>query len=258
MKGKERIRIMKLFNRWRKRDGEATHTHNSNTNHKSVLIGNKQGLFDDIVGFKDVRVLFEMAIKAERPVHLLLCDPPSSGKSLFMSSLTRLERSYYAVGSSSTKSGIFDYLFEHRPHYFIIDELEKMNKKDQTSLLNLMESGILTELKHKQQRTTQLKTWVFASCNTTDKLLPPLLTRFRDIHFKPYTEEEFVEIVVNVLDREGVDRDIALLIADGAYNRLKSSNIRECVRIARLARNDSAQVNRIIDTFTKYGMTGAV
>ena len=29
-----------------------------------------------------------------------------------MSSLTRLERSYYAVGSSSTKSGIFDYLFE--------------------------------------------------------------------------------------------------------------------------------------------------
>ena len=46
----------------------------------------------------------------------------------------------------------------------------------------------------------------------------------QDIHFKPYTEEEFVEIVVNVLDREeGTDRDIALLIADGVYNRLKSS-----------------------------------
>jgi Holliday junction DNA helicase RuvB len=81
-----------------------------------------------------------------------------------------------------------------------------------------------------------------------------LLTRFRDIHFKPYTEEEFVEIVVNVLDREeGVDRDIALLIADGVYNILKSTNVRECIRIARLAKNDSAQVNRIIDTFAKYG-----
>jgi hypothetical protein len=65
-----------------------------------------------------------------------------------------------------------------------------------------MESGILSELKHKQQRTTQQKTWVFASCISTDKLLPPLLTGFRDIHFKPYTEEEFVEIVVNVLARE--------------------------------------------------------
>ena len=251
---------MNLFSRWRKRDGEVrTHTHGNKGTHKSVLIGGKEGLFDNIVGFEDVKALFGMAIRAERPVHLLLCGPPSSGKSLFMSSLTRLERSYYAVGSSSTKSGIFDYLFEHRPRYFIVDELEKMNKKDQTSLLNLMESGILSELKHKQQRTTQLKTWVFASCNSTDKLLPPLLTRFRDIHFKLYTEEEFVKIVINVLDREeGVDRDIALLIADGVFNRLKSSNIRECVRIARLAGNDSVQANRIIDTFAKYGLIGTV
>jgi Holliday junction DNA helicase RuvB len=246
---------MDLFSRWRK--GDTTIHSQGNTgkdNNKSILIKNKQRLFDDIYGFQDVKDLFEKAMHAEKPVHLLLCGPPASAKSLFMRSLTKLERSYYAVGSNSTKSGIFDYLFEYRPRYFIIDELEKTNKKDQTSLLNLMESGILSELKHNQQRSTQLKTWVFASCNSTDKLLPPLLSRFRDIHFKPYTEEEFVKIVVNVLDREeGVDRDIALLTADGVYNRLRSSNIRECVRIARLAKNDSAQVNRIIDTFAKYG-----
>jgi MoxR-like ATPase len=225
-------------------------------NNRPIQVEFRQGLFDDIHGFQDVKDLFEMAIHAGRPVHLLLCGPPASAKSLFMRSLTKLERSYYAVGSSSTRSGIFDYLFEYRPRYFIIDELEKMNRKDQTSLLNLLESGILSELKHNQQRTTQLKTWVFASCNSTDKLLPPLLTRFAIFHFKPYTEEEFVDIVVNVLDREeGVDRDIALLIADGVYNRMKSSNIRECVRIARLARNDSVQVNKIIDTFAKYGVT---
>jgi holliday junction DNA helicase RuvB len=136
----------------------------------------------------------------------------------------------------------------------IVDEIEIMNKKDQTSLLNLMESGILSELKHKQRRTTQLKTWVFASCNSTDKLLPPLITRFRVIQFKPYTEEEFVEIVVNVLDREeGVDRDVALVIADGVFNKLKSSNIRECVRIAKLAKNDPVQVNRVMDIFAKHG-----
>jgi Holliday junction DNA helicase RuvB len=248
-KARRQEMMMKLFSRWKKGNKEIL-----SQNSKPIITKNKHNLFDDIVGFGDVKDLFKMAIQAERPVHLLLCGPPSSGKSLFMSSLNRLERSYYAVGSSSTKSGIFDYLFEHRPRYFVVDELEKMNKKDQTSLLNLMESGILSELKHNQQRTTQLKTWVFASCNSTDKLLPPLLTRFRDIHFKPYTEEEFMEIVVNVLDREeGVDRDIALIIADGVYNRLKSSNIRECVRIARLAKNDCAQVNRIIDTFAEYG-----
>ena len=46
-----------------------------------------------------------------------------------------------------------------------------------------------------------------------------------------------------------------LLIADGVFNRLKSSNIRECVRIDRLAKNSLIQVNRIIDTFERYGIT---
>jgi MoxR-like ATPase len=247
--------MLKLFSRWKKGNTETL-----SQNNKSIIIRNtKHSLFDNIVGFDDVKSLFEMAIKAERPVHLLLCGPPASGKSLFMNSLTNLERSYYAIGSNSTKSGIFDYLFEHRPRYFIIDELEKMNKRDQASLLNLMESGILSELKHNQKRLTQLKTWVFASCNNTDNLLQPLLTRFRVIQFKPYTEQEFVEIAVNILDKEeGIDRDVALLIADGVYNRLKSSNIRECIRVARLARNDSTQVNRIIDTFVEYEMVSTV
>jgi DNA replicative helicase MCM subunit Mcm2 (Cdc46/Mcm family) len=240
---------MRLFSRWIRGNTETL-----SQNNKPIVIRNtKHSLFDDIYGFQDVKDLFEMAIHAERPVHLLLCGPPASAKSLFMRSLTKLEWSYYVVGSSSTKSGIFDYMFEHRPCYFIVDELEKMNKKDQTSLLNLMESGILSELKHNQQRTTQLKTWVFASCNSTDKLLTPLVTRFTVIQFKPYTEKEFVEIVVNVLDREeGVDRNVALIIADGVFNRLRSSNIRDCVRIARLAKNDIIQVDKIIDIIVKY------
>jgi holliday junction DNA helicase RuvB len=84
-----------------------------------------------------------------------------------------------------------------------------------------------------------------------------LVTRFTVIQFKPYTEKEFVEIVVNVLDREeGVDRNVALIIADGVFNRLRSSNIRDCVRdcvrIARLATNDIIQVDKIIDTIVKY------
>jgi DNA replicative helicase MCM subunit Mcm2 (Cdc46/Mcm family) len=123
--------MMKLFRRW-KNSGHKIYPQHS----KPILFGNKQSLFDDIYGFNDVKDLFEMAIHAERPVHLLLCGPPASAKSLFMRSLTKLERSYYAIGSSSTKSGIFDYLFEYRPRYFIIDELEKMNKKDQSSQLN--------------------------------------------------------------------------------------------------------------------------
>jgi len=63
-------------------------------------------LFDDVIGFDDVKV-FRMSIDADKPVHILLVGPPASAKSLFMSSLTSLERCYYAAGSSSTKSGIY-------------------------------------------------------------------------------------------------------------------------------------------------------
>ena len=40
-----------------------------------------------------------------------------------------------------------------------------------------------------------------------DKLLAPLLTRFTVIRLKSYTKEEFVEIVVKVLNRdEGIEK----------------------------------------------------
>jgi uncharacterized membrane protein (Fun14 family) len=78
---------------------------NRDRRHSKLATGQQQktSLFDNIVGYEDVKELYEMAIKAEKPVHLLLVGPPASAKSLFMSSLSKLERSYYAVGSSSYK-----------------------------------------------------------------------------------------------------------------------------------------------------------
>jgi hypothetical protein len=127
-----------------------------------------------------------------------------------------------------------------------------MSKRDHASLLGLMESGLLSELKHRKQRMTQLKTWVFSSANNADILIAPLLTRFTVIHLKPYTKEEFVEIAINVLNRdERIDKDLARFIAELVFDKL-SSNIRECVRIARLADNNIAQAQRVINMLTIY------
>jgi hypothetical protein len=59
--------MLKLFGRWKKGNIETLFQNRKPT------IGNKHSLFDNIVGFGDVKALFEMAIEAERPVHLLLC-----------------------------------------------------------------------------------------------------------------------------------------------------------------------------------------
>ncbi|HKU50347.1 MAG TPA: hypothetical protein VJP79_10375, partial [Nitrososphaera sp.] len=125
-------------------------------------------LFDSIVGYEDVKRLFNMSLASDKPVHILLVGPPASAKTLFMLECIKLERSYFTLGSHSTKSGMIDYLFEKRPRYLIVDEIEHMPMKDQTALLSLMETGIVSETKYQRTRNTQLKTWVFATSNGTD------------------------------------------------------------------------------------------
>ena len=69
----------------------------------------------------------------------------------------KLERSYFTLGTHSTRSGMVDYLFEKRPRFLIVDEIEHMSIRDQTVLLSLMETGIIAETKFMKTRNTQLK-----------------------------------------------------------------------------------------------------
>src|SRR5437867_9821047 len=105
---------------------------------------NYEQLFESIVGYTDVKKLFNLSLESEKPVHILLVGPPASAKTLFMLECMKLERSYFTLGSHSTKSGMIDYLFKNRPKYLIVDEIEHMPNKDQTALLSLMETGLIS------------------------------------------------------------------------------------------------------------------
>src|SRR5919107_3089368 len=171
-------------------------------------------LFDSIVGYSDVKRLFQLSFSSDKPVHILLVGPPASAKTLFMLECMRLERSYFTLGSHSTKSGMIDYLFDKRPRYLIVDEIEHMPAKDQTALLSLMETGILAETKFQKTRNTHLKTWVYATSNSTERMLTPLLSRFVVLRFKQYSFGSFQDVCTHILGREGVTPDIAAAIAD--------------------------------------------
>ncbi len=194
-------------------------------------------LFESVVGYDDVKKLFHMSLSSDKPVHILLVGPPASAKTLFMLECMKLERSYFTLGSHSTKSGMIDYLFEKRPRYLIIDEIEHMPMKDQTALLSVMETGIVSETKFQKTRNTQLKTWVFATSNGTDRMLTPLLSRFIVLHFKQYSFGSFQEVSTHILGREGVASDVASAIADAVWTKLKSKDIRDCIKIGRLAKS---------------------
>ena len=193
-------------------------------------------LFDSIVGYSDVKRLFQLSLCSEKPVHLLLVGPPASAKTLFMMECMKLERSYFTLGSHSTKSGMLDYLFDKRPRYLIVDEIEHMPMKDQTALLSLMETGILAETKFQKTRNTHLKTWVYATSNSTERMLTPLLSRFVILRFKQYSFGSFQEVCTHILGREGVTSDIAAAIAEAVWTKLKSKDIRDCIKIGRLAK----------------------
>jgi Holliday junction DNA helicase RuvB len=208
-------------------------------------------LFDGIIGYNDVKRLFNLSFSSEKPVHILLVGPPASAKTLFMLSCMKLERSYFTLGSHSTKSGMMDYLFQKRPRYLIIDEIEHMPIKDQTALLSLMETGIIVETKFKKTRNTQLKTWIFATSNSTDQMLTPLLSRFMVLHFKQYKYEAFQEVAVHLLCREGIPREIAIATAETVWSKMKSKDIRDCVKIGHLAKTKD-DVNWIAETLRNY------
>jgi Holliday junction DNA helicase RuvB len=208
-------------------------------------------LFNNIVGYNDVKKLFRMSFSAEKPVHILLVGPPASAKTLFMLDCIKLERSFFTLGSHSTKSGMTDYLFKQRPRYLIVDEIEHMPMKDQTALLSLMETGIIAETKYQKTRNTQMKTWVFATSNGTERMLTPLLSRFIVLHFKQYRYENFRDIAVHILAQEGISSDIASASADAVWQKMRSKDIRDCIKIGRLAKIKE-DVDWIASTLKSY------
>lgn len=212
-----------------------------------------EDLFANIVGYEDIKKLFQLSLYSkERPVHILLVGPPASAKTLFMLECMKLERSYFTLGSHSTKSGMVEYLFEKRPRYLIIDEIEHMPLKDQTALLSLMETGIIAETKFQKARNTQLKTWVFATSNATERMLTPLLSRFLVLYFKPYKYGNFKEVTIHLLSHsEGIAEDIAAEVADVVWTKLKSRDIRDCVKIANLAKTKE-DVKWVVETMRNY------
>ena len=192
-----------------------------------------EDLFDVVAGHDKVKKLFSMSLQAERPVHILLVGPPATAKSIFLMELGRLPRSRYALGGTSSKAGIVDFIIEHRPRYLLIDELEKMDMKDYSALLSLMETGVVTRLKKGMMEEITVKTWVFGAVNRDDSLPPELKSRFY-IHYLPeYSEEDYKKVVQAVLiKREGVDEEVAAIIAEKLprYSR----DVRDAVRVARL------------------------
>ena len=208
--------------------------------------------FDEIVGHDDIKTIFTRALLSKRPIHVLLVDSPGSAKTMFLTEILHsIKESYFIVGSNTSKAGLVNQLFERRPKFLLIDELDKMNKVDQTSLLHLMETGIISETKINKTREMELPSWVFATANSCDKIIEPLLSRFLVLEVPEYTFKEFTEIAINRLAEEKVDRHMAAVIAEKVWDELDSRDIRDVIKVSRLVTNPE-DISRIICVMNRY------
>ena len=214
----------------------------------------KDDFFEYIIGYNDIKKFLRMSISTEEPIHILLIGPPASAKTMFIKSMMmKLDNSYFTDGCNTTKAGMLDYVFESKPKYLLIDEIDKMSTKDQTFLLNLMETGMVSETKHAKTRVEVLKTWVIASSNDMSNIIPALKSRFFIIELEPYSYEQFCQITMRLLiEQHKVKEEIAKATAHMVWNRLGSKNIRDCVRIGRIAKSVE-DVGFISDTLRRYG-----
>lgn len=203
----------------------------------SQLFRKEDNLFADIYGCDDIKKLLRMALESNHTCSILLTGPPTSAKTLFLQSLMKLRDSCFMDCSNATKSGIVDYVFNHKPKYLLLDELDKLSRKDQTFLLKLIETGIVSETKYNKTRKMELKTSVIATSNNIEKIIIPLQSRFFIVNMHGYTYEQFYEITLRLLtsNQYNVDEEIAKAIAEAVWNT--SRNIRESIRIATISKS---------------------
>ena len=68
-----------------------------------------------------------------------------------------MSKAFFVDGVGVSGAGMIDHLFNNDIKYLLIDEIDKMKKNDQAALLNVMETGILSETKLKGK--TRQKRW---------------------------------------------------------------------------------------------------
>jgi Holliday junction DNA helicase RuvB len=218
-------------------------------------IGPEEKFFSNVVGYQDIKKLLLKSVVAKEPVHILLTGPPSSSKTVFLLEMQQgLHDAYFIDAVNSSKAGIIDHLFKYNTSYLLIDEIDKMKNSEQDVLLNIMETGILSETKlNGKTRQKKIKLWIFATSNKAEKISQPLRSRFMELELEEYTFNEFMEIVRRILDKKyHTNATISSKIAHEVWHSMRSRDIRDAIRIAKLAASPE-DVEWLVEVQKKYG-----
>ena len=216
--------------------------------------GIPEDLFSVVIGYDDIKAIITRALELEARVNWLFVGPPASAKTLFLLCVERLPGAGYILGSRMSRAGLSDYLIEFKPRYLLIDEVDKLPSKDLAPLLSLTETGRVIETLYGRRREETLDTIVFAAANKIEALPLEVVSRFEVLHFKEYTRTQFIEVCAQLLAREDVGAELSAYIAVQVWDVLRNRDVREALRISRLAETQ-AEVDNVVQVLKQYQPT---
>ena len=215
----------------------------------------KQKLFDNIVGYDDLKKLLTKYLVVKDSWNVLLSGPPASSKTVFLMSIQKeISNVFFIDAANASGPGLVDYLFDNPDTQVIcIDEIDKLKKSDQNALLNLLESGILSSTKVRKTRSIRMEgVKVFATSNDLDRLISPLKSRFLEFVLPEYTWENFLEITQKLLhNRYGLEEITSAKIALVVWSSIQTRDIRDVLAIGKLTKS-TEDVEFIAKTLEKY------
>lgn len=187
----------------------------------------------------------------DKRINVLFYGPPGTAKSLFLMELQRIPDAYFCDGSKTSGVGLDDILLERRPSVLVIDEVDKMNRKDTSALLLLCENGMVCITKHHKKVSETLSTRVFIACNNKEALTKAFQDRFDSFYLREYTDEEYLRIVPPILmDRCNISKKLAAHIAKRSLAELGKS-VRQAIRMGHICANEK-DVEDFLDTKKRY------
>ena len=206
---------------------------------KAILHHRTTDIFNEIIGYDDLKHVLRLALLSEESISILLAGNPGNGKSSFLQCIEKnyLGHSLYLDCPMMTKSGLFDLLSNNRKiKILLLDEISLLKKVDQGILLNLLQSGILIDTKYKRHNEIKIKSLkIFATCNDAERLISPLNNRFDKFLLPDYTYDEFKEIGFKIIRQK--EHDLKQLIIDSVWYELKSRSIRDLINLSKYVSN---------------------
>ena len=211
--------------------------------------------FNEVYGYDDLKRLLSRMLASKESVSGVLIGPPASGKTMFLLAIQHsMKNVFFIDATNASGAGIVDKLFS-KPNtkIILVDEIEKMNKKDQNMLLNLLETGILTSTKVKKTAELEFKgIKLFATSNDIDRLTKPLRSRLVELHLPEYSEMEFTDIVIRLThNRHKLNEEISKEIARVVWHEMGTKDIRDALQLSKLVTNIE-DVKIMAATIMKY------